>query len=186
MSYKGSCYCHAIKYTVSCSAEDARTSLCHCNNCKVRGSPGHQPCLLPHKAHMQEKFFGGAFGLTTKIPVSSFSYTEDSKKPTIHEADNGSGVMLHREFCGTCGSGILEVGEGAMKDFRYIMTGTLDSPGDLPPKGEFWCRRREKWMPEASSMPCSWSASRTCPADSGAFRYREFSISRRSRSDPGS
>ena len=32
-----------------------------------------------------------------------------------------------------------------MKDFRYIMTGTLDHPGDLPPKGEFWCKRREKW-----------------------------------------
>ena len=99
-----------------------------------------------------QKFFGTAFGLTTKVPISSFSYTSDSKKPTIHEADNGSGTMLHREFCPTCGSGILEVGEPAMKDFRYIMTGTLDHPGDLPPKGEFFCRRREKWMPEVPGI----------------------------------
>jgi hypothetical protein len=95
-----------------------------------------------------QKFFGTAFGLTTKVPISSFSYTSDSKKPTIHEADNGSGTMLHREFCPTHGSGILEVGEPAMKNFRYIMTGTLDHPGDLLPNGEFFCRRREKWMPE--------------------------------------
>ena len=99
-----------------------------------------------------QKFFGTAFGLTTKVPVSSFSYTSESKKPTVHEADNGSGTTLHREFCPTCGSGILEVGASAMKDFRYIMTGTLDHPGDLPPKGEFWCKRREKWMPEVPNI----------------------------------
>ena len=100
----------------------------------------------------RQKFFGTAFGLTTKVPVSSFCYTSESKKPTIHEADNGSGTTLHREFCPTCGSGILEVGASAMKDFRYIMTGTLDHPGDLPPKGEFWCKRREKWMPEVPGI----------------------------------
>ena len=100
----------------------------------------------------RQKFFGTAFGLTTKVPVSSFSYTSESKKPTIHEADNGSGTVLHREFCPTCGSGILEVGAAALKDFRYIMTGTLDHPGDLPPKGEFWCKRREKWMPEVPGI----------------------------------
>ncbi|KAL9611164.1 MAG: hypothetical protein Q9167_004186 [Letrouitia subvulpina] len=98
------------------------------------------------------RFFGGAFGLTTKVPVASFSYTAESKKPTVHEADNGSGVILHREFCSTCGSGILEVGEGAMEHFRYIMTGTLDNPGALPPKGEFFCRKREAWMPEVPGI----------------------------------
>ena len=101
----------------------------------------------------QQKFFGTAFGLTTKIPVSSFSYTEDStKKPTIHEADNGSGSLLHREFCPSCGSGILEYGEGAKDKFRYVMTGTMDDPGALPPKGEFYCINREKWMPEVPGI----------------------------------
>lgn len=28
------------------------------------------------------------------------------------------------------------------------MYGTLDEPNELPPKGEFFCSRREKWMPE--------------------------------------
>ncbi|MCJ1456126.1 hypothetical protein MMC28_006485 [Mycoblastus sanguinarius] len=99
-----------------------------------------------------QKFFGTAFGLTTKVPVSSFSYNSDSKKPTIHEADNGSGSLVPREFCPTCGSGILEYGAAAANNFRYVMTGTLDNPGDLPPKGEFWRRRREKWMPEVPGI----------------------------------
>lgn len=94
-----------------------------------------------------------AFGLTTKLPVDSFSYTKESKtKPTIHEADNGSGSLLHREFCPACGSGILEYGEGAKDKFRYIMTGTMDKPGELPPKGEFYCINREKWMPEVPDI----------------------------------
>jgi hypothetical protein len=28
------------------------------------------------------------------------------------------------------------------------MYGTLDKLGELPPKGEFFCKYREKWMPE--------------------------------------
>ncbi|KAL8770628.1 MAG: hypothetical protein Q9209_003696 [Squamulea sp. 1 TL-2023] len=92
------------------------------------------------------------FGLTTKVPVKAFSYTSDSAKPTIHEADNGSGSLLHREFCSKCGTGILEYGAAAANDFRYIMTGTLDDPAALPPKGEFFCQYREKWMPEVPGI----------------------------------
>ena len=100
----------------------------------------------------RQTFFGTVFGLTIKVPVSSFSYTPESKKPTIDEAANGSGTILHRDFSPTCGSGIMEVGAAAMKDFQYIMTGTLDHLGDFPSKGEFWCKTREKWMPEVPSI----------------------------------
>ncbi|KAL8750356.1 MAG: hypothetical protein Q9199_007124 [Rusavskia elegans] len=129
MVYKGACYCKAIKYEIDISSPDeARTSLCHCKNCKV------------------------SFGLTTKIPVKAFSYTSESAKPTVHEADNGSGSLLHREFCSKCGTGILEYGAAAANEFRYVMTGTLDDPGSLPPKGEFFCHYREKWMPEVPGI----------------------------------
>lgn len=154
--YKGSCYCGELKYTINVSPDDARTSLCHCKNCKVCNRLA-QSVWGASMLISRQKFFGTAFGLTTKVPVSSFSYTSESKKPTIHEADNGSGTTLHREFCPTCGSGILEVGAAAMKDFRYIMTGTLDHPGDLPPKGNFGARG----------------------ARSGCQKYRGYSTSRR-------
>lgn len=99
-----------------------------------------------------QAFFGTVFGLTIKVPVSSFSYTPEDKKPTIHEEVNGSGTTLHGDFSPTCGSGIMEVGAAAMKDFQCIMTGTLDHLGDFPSTGAFCCKMREKWMPEVPSI----------------------------------
>ncbi|KAL5347497.1 hypothetical protein ACLOAV_007809 [Pseudogymnoascus australis] len=93
----------------------------------------------------KQKFCGSAFAITTKIPRESFMITQGS--PKEHVGDNGSGVQLHREFCDECGSGILEYAEPAT-EYTYIMYGTLDEPNELPPKGEFFCSRREKWMPE--------------------------------------
>ncbi|KAI4139960.1 MAG: hypothetical protein LQ341_004012 [Variospora aurantia] len=140
MVYKGACYCKAVKYEIDISSpEEARTSLCHCKNCKLRDAN-------------PESYNVTAFGLTTKIPVKAFSYTSDSAQPTTHEADNGSGSLLHREFCSKCGSGILEYGAAAASDFRYVMTGTLEDPGALPPKGEFFCAYREEWMPEVPGI----------------------------------
>lgn len=126
--YTGSCYCGAITYVVNIdSPDDARTSLCHCKNCK--------------------KFTGGAYGITTKLPASAFQITS-AKKPQSHDADNGSGSMLHREFCPECGSGILEVGEKARKDLVYIFWGTMDAQGReaMPPKGEFFTKVRAPWL----------------------------------------
>ncbi|MCJ1364936.1 hypothetical protein MMC16_004053 [Acarospora aff. strigata] len=127
MIYTGHCYCGEIKYEIDLSSPDeARTSLCHCKNCK--------------------RFFGTEFGLTAKIPVGAFKVTAGKTKE--HVSDNGSGTTLYREFCSTCGSGILEYGEPAKDKFRYIMCGTLDDFDALPPKGEFFCKARSGWMPE--------------------------------------
>ncbi|KDQ62595.1 hypothetical protein JAAARDRAFT_121493 [Jaapia argillacea MUCL 33604] len=126
MIYNGGCYCGEVRYQLDLSSPDeARTSVCHCKNCK--------------------KLFGSAFGITAKVPRKAFTFT--SGKPKIHESDNGPGIMLHREFCETCGSGILEYGANA-GDNTYIMYGTLDDPEALPPKGEFFCKSRSTWMPE--------------------------------------
>ncbi|KAI1276071.1 Mss4-like protein [Xylaria sp. FL0933] len=89
----GGCYCGAIRYTITLSdpASEARTSICHCGNCK--------------------RFTGCNYGITTKVPRSAFALAEGSERHVrVHEADNGSGVRLHREFCGTCGGSLLEYG----------------------------------------------------------------------------
>lgn len=124
---------------------------------------------------MLQKFTGCNFSIASKIPKSAFKVKSGGEHIKVHEADNGSGVVLHREFCDTCGSGLLEYGvryssspSGAFLslsqyrttivnmvsgqanagDFVYIFYGTLDRPEDLPPKGEFFCKRRDSWMPE--------------------------------------
>ncbi|KAK5941384.1 hypothetical protein PMZ80_006662 [Knufia obscura] len=144
MKFPGGCYCTKIRYEISLddADKDARTSICHCGNCK--------------------KFTGGPFGITTKIPKSAWSVTEGKEYVKAHEADNGSGTVLHREFCKECGSGLLEYGVGGFPwqrsqganagDFVYVFYGTLDKPTDLPPKGEFFCSRRDNWMPEVPNV----------------------------------
>lgn len=59
---------------------------------------------------LPKKFTGGNYGITTKLPKSAFKITEGKDEVKVHEADNGSGVVLRREFCGKCGSGLLEYG----------------------------------------------------------------------------
>ncbi|OQD70213.1 hypothetical protein PENDEC_c025G04344 [Penicillium decumbens] len=126
-SYTGSCFCRNIEYELQLNSPDeARASLCHCRSCK--------------------KAFGTNYGLTAKITKDSFHLTRG--KPKEHVADNGSGAVIHREFCDNCGSFILEYGEAAKDQFRYICVGSLDDPEVLPPKGEFFCKARASWMPE--------------------------------------
>ncbi|KAK5635327.1 hypothetical protein RRF57_011039 [Xylaria bambusicola] len=131
----GGCYCGAIRYTISLDdpSSQARTSICHCGNCK--------------------RFTGGNYGITTKIPRSSFSLEKGQDSVRVHEADNGSGVTLHREFCGTCGGCLLEYGANA-GDNIYVFYGTMDdhARAQVEPKGEFFCKLRDPWMPEIGGL----------------------------------
>ncbi|KAE9396299.1 hypothetical protein BT96DRAFT_966510 [Gymnopus androsaceus JB14] len=134
----GTCYCGTIHYTITLDnpSTEARTSICHCHNCK--------------------KFTGGNYGITTKIPRSAFQVTQGQDKIKVHETHegNGSGPMkLRREFCGECGSGILEFGANA-GDFIYVFYGTLDdhARGMVEPKGEFFTKFRDPWMPEVEGL----------------------------------
>jgi len=48
---------------------------------------------------------------------------------------------------------LLTISEDPVKDkFRYIVIGSLDDPDALPPKGEFFCKDRAKWMPEVPDV----------------------------------
>ncbi|EIN08037.1 DUF636 domain protein [Punctularia strigosozonata HHB-11173 SS5] len=123
--------CRAIEYELTLDSPDsARTSLCHCTNCK--------------------KAFGGAFGLTAKVSKDAIRYTKG--KTQEHAADNGSGTILHREFCDICGSFILEYGEPEKNISRYVCVASLDDPEALPPKGEFFCKSRVSWMSEIPNV----------------------------------
>ncbi|KAK4164382.1 Mss4-like protein [Cladorrhinum sp. PSN259] len=126
----GSCICQKIKYTVTLSdLSDARTTICHCHSCR--------------------RAFGTNYGLTTKLPISAFSYdTGSSSEPKKHKQSNG----VTREFCGDCGAFICEYGEEAANKFRYVMWGTFDEPEKVPPKGEFFCKYRAEWMPEIEGL----------------------------------
>ncbi|KAI0841370.1 Mss4-like protein [Hypoxylon sp. FL0890] len=131
----GGCYCGSIRYVINLEDPEtqARTSICHCGNCK--------------------RFTGGEHGITTKIPKSALEVTKGKNHIKVHEADNGSGVLLHREFCGTCGGPLLEYGANA-GDKIYVFYGTMEdhARGQVEPKGEFFCKLRDPWMPEIEGL----------------------------------
>jgi hypothetical protein len=60
LTLHGGCYCGRLRYDLNlANIDEARTSLCHCMNCK--------------------KAFGGVFGVTVKVPVSAFRYSDMGK-----------------------------------------------------------------------------------------------------------
>jgi len=112
-TYSGSCFCRAIRYELTLASPDnARSSLCHCHNCKV--TPQHKrnpiykylPIVLRSDRIRTQKAYGTNYGLAAKVPKDALRITAGTLRE--HVADNGSGVLVHREFCGTCGSFILE------------------------------------------------------------------------------
>ncbi|RBR25403.1 uncharacterized protein FIESC28_01840 [Fusarium coffeatum] len=80
------------------------------------------------------------------VALDGFSY--DEGKPKTFKQENG----VVREFCDNCGAFICEYGEAAADKFRYIMWGTFDEPDKFPPKGEFFCKYRDGWMPEIPGL----------------------------------
>ncbi|KAL2219705.1 DUF636 domain protein [Thermoascus aurantiacus ATCC 26904] len=134
-TYSGSCFCRAIRYELTLASPDnARSSLCHCHNCK--------------------KAYGTNYGLAAKVPKDALRITAGTLRE--HVADNGSGVLVHREFCGTCGSFILEYADPVKERCRYVSVGSLDDPEAFPPRGEFFCRDRASWMPEIPDVFHKW------------------------------
>ena len=91
MHLTGSRTCRNLTYTLSlASPSNARTSICHCCNCK--------------------KAFGANYGLTAKVPVSSLAYTAESEVPIEHVADNGSGRWSIGSFAGSVGALFWSIG----------------------------------------------------------------------------
>ncbi|AEO56577.1 hypothetical protein MYCTH_2301671 [Thermothelomyces thermophilus ATCC 42464] len=124
---QGRCVCRRLRYSLDLgSAEDARTTLCHCHSCR--------------------RAFGANYGLTAKVPLAAFRY--EAGEPRRYKQENG----VTREFCDQCGAFICEYGEEAADKFRYVVWGSLDEPEKVPPKGEFFCKDRAEWMPEIQGL----------------------------------
>ncbi|GAA5855235.1 hypothetical protein JCM8547_008997 [Rhodosporidiobolus lusitaniae] len=135
-AYEGGCFCGAVRYKIELEMpkEEARSSMCHCGNCK--------------------RFTGGPYGITIRVPISFLTYTAGTD-PSGSCASPDSLLKTHvglngvtRWFCRTCGSGIAEVGKDAKDKQRYVFAGTLDDPeADIAkPKGEFFTKHRASWL----------------------------------------
>ncbi|EIT75047.1 Mss4-like protein [Aspergillus flavus] len=156
-TYPGSCYCRDIEYELSlASPDDARTSLCHCKSCK--------------------KAFGTNYGLTAKIPKDALRLIKGA--PKEHVADNGSGSLIHREFCSNCGSFICEYGVGI---YDTIPAGCDANARRMPSRISSATYALGPWMiPKRCHQRASSSAA---PGPTGCQRSPTYFINRRLRSE---
>ena len=127
----GSCLCGAIEYEIGANVTELRA--CHCTSC--------------------QKISGAGGTVNAVIPSGQFRITKGSPKRHTRTAD--SGRVLHRYFCGDCGSPIYSQRE-TMPEMIALRVGTLDNPGPMKLTAHIWTRSARPWShidPAAKQFP---------------------------------
>jgi len=125
----GSCLCRKVTYSIS--GPPLMNTLCHCLNCqKASGS------LFQANAGYKKDQFQILSG-------------QDSIQ-TYLDSDTDSGSVLHRRFCGNCGSTLFVTNETkvAARDMIIVMTGCMDGAKDFVFEREFFYKDRHQSMPK--------------------------------------
>jgi len=116
----GSCLCGAIRYTVGADVTELRA--CHCTNCqKISGAGGTVNALVASK---------------------DFKITKGAPRRYTKTAD--SGRVLHRYFCGECGSGIYSQRD-ITPERVVVRAGAFDSPPPMKVTAHIWTRSARPW-----------------------------------------
>ena len=129
-SLKGGCLCGAIRYSIVTPVTELRA--CHCTSCqKVSGAGGTVNALVASKDLRLEK---GS--------LKRYSATADS------------GRILHRYFCGDCGSHIYSQRE-VSPERVVVRAGTIENAPPMKLGAHIWTRSKRPWSyidPAASQM----------------------------------
>ncbi|KAF2667149.1 hypothetical protein BT63DRAFT_458111 [Microthyrium microscopicum] len=122
-TYTGSCKCAAIRIEIT--GEPAKTSLCHCENCK--------------------KYSGSAYSANAIFPKSAFTIV--AGEPKVYETPGGSGNVTSISFCGNCGCTMWSESP-TLADLIIVKIGVLDGDAmeKLKPRGELFTKRRPGWL----------------------------------------
>ena len=121
MDLTGGCLCGAVRYR-STGAPYLKF-LCHCDDCRKAG--------------------GSAFHAGIAVPKADFALTQGALR--AYEAKGDAGRNVRRNFCPTCGSGIMNEAE-VWPDHVVIRIGTLDEPALVSPDKEFYAAKKLDWL----------------------------------------
>ncbi len=128
---KGSCLCGAIRYTVHADVTELRA--CHCISC--------------------QKISGAGGTVNAIVPTRDFSIVQGTPKRYTKTAD--SGRILHRYFCGDCGSGIYSQRE-VTPERVVVRAGAFDNPPPMKLSAHIWTKSARNWDaidPAAQQIP---------------------------------
>lgn len=117
---KGSCLCGAIRFSVDVPVKELRA--CHCRNC--------------------QKASGAGGSVNAVLPGSAFHVTQGTPKRYSGRAD--SGRLLHRYFCGDCGSPIYSQRD-TTPETVVVRAGLLDDAPDMKIVANIWTASARPW-----------------------------------------
>jgi hypothetical protein len=116
----GGCLCGAIRYTVTAPVTELRA--CHCTSCqKASGAGGSVNALLP-----------------------AADFRIDQGQPRRFTARADSGRVLHRYFCGDCGSPLYSQRDIAPE--RVVLrAGTIENLPPVKISAHIWTKSARPW-----------------------------------------
>ncbi len=115
----GGCLCAAVRYV--CLEPPIASRLCWCRHCQ----------------------FLAAGNATVNVAFSSASVTIRGTL-TDYRSIADSGTIMHRRFCGTCGTPLFSEAE-SRPHLIFIRAGTLDEPHLARPSATIWTSRAPPW-----------------------------------------
>jgi len=127
----GGCLCGKIRYSVSQPVE--KIIACHCTHCQKASASGAS--------------------YNTVVPAGAFAITAGTPKLFADMADSGN--ILHRYFCGDCGSAIYNQ-RTKTPEMVVIKVGTLDDSSQMKVVMNIWTKSARPWMhidPATSCYP---------------------------------
>ena len=122
---EGGCQCGAVRYEAS--GDPLHHALCHCTDCRASsGAPAMAWSAFPEQA----------VRVTAGAPIT-------------YEGRDGA----RRQFCGTCGTGLLYTNAEMLPGLVDIQTATFDDAGANPPGVQIQRAERLDWFDTLSDLP---------------------------------
>lgn len=115
----GGCLCKAVRYRFT--APPIVTRICWCRVCQYLAA--------------------GNGTVNVCFPTDAFTL---EGKPLDYRSVADSGNVMHRRFCGACGTPLFSEAE-ARPHLIFVRAGTLDDPGIAKPSQTIWASQAPTW-----------------------------------------
>ena len=127
MTMTGQCLCGAVRYAIEGDLQ--MCGVCHCKNCQRQA--------------------GSAYSVLVAVADEQIEIKGDL---TTYDDHADSGNVVHRHFCGTCGSPV-KTSLPTQPGMTYIKAGTLDDTSVLHPQMHFWTDSKQDWVTVDEDIP---------------------------------
>jgi hypothetical protein len=129
MEITGGCFCKAVRFRAT--AAPIVTRVCWCRDCQYLG--------------------GGSGTVNVCFPTNAFTI-EGERELRDHHSIANSGNVMHRRFCGLCGTPMFSEAE-ARPHLIFVRAGTLDDPEIAQPAMTIWTSQAPTWACINSTLP---------------------------------